>query len=277
MDQKISPEEVAKLRQTAEVEINKRREIFKALKALEEGSIRIPDKLQMEILHRRKEDEMMRMLEGYLSAQKSYPNSQNVLMSAEAQLYLLKNVNLLVYRRPAEFMLANLHLSKELEHEYLSQTCEVSPNFSFWKRKYSSSGEIFMLSSRKQWEKKPANYVGCRMLREIYAPVMSYIKERALSQEAEEYLIREYLAEHPEYEAFTQVAEEVVLEYIKYHKELRKESERCLIKSGNHTAIMLYIEVAKDGLTLEDELLERGNREEVVAYFNRLVTLPRVL
>ena len=50
-------------------------------------------------------------------------------------------------------------------------------------------------------------------------------------------------------------------------------AQREMVKSGDSELIMSYILFSKRGLEAEEELLERGNREEVEAYFKRYATL----
>ena len=103
-------------------------------------------------------------------------------------------------------------------------------------------------------------------------PVQEYLEKNRLSPLGQQTLMT-YLNVGGGRDSFIDACRNCVKTYVERYKELFLPAQREMVKSGDSELIMSYILFSKRGLEAEEELLERGNREEVEAYFKRYATL----
>ena len=260
----ISVEEIHALRQKAEAERETRRQIQQEIMAIRH-CLNMSEKRQMEILVRGHSQEIMPMLEAYRKISKKDPS---FTLCEKAQLYLYKKrYGHEVLRTAWIFMQKNLPLCYSLEVQ-LIHSRDYTPQ-----QRLSEKAECFLLESRLKDNKCFERISGYNFFGEHFKFVLEYINKFCLCPKAEAYLVREYLNVTSGSDSYIDSCHKLVSSYLRIIKQLPVENERILIASGVHKLIMEYIQLAPKGLQAEKELLHRGDREEITAYFDRYAKL----
>lgn len=247
MEEKISVSEINRLREIAEKERTTHREIMKRIS--QHSVDRLSEDEQMEIAKRGNKREIEAMLKAF---------NQNGIMSSSVQVYL--------YQQPIGFdAIRKIIIDESLwSFELEKVLIDKGTQFSVLNRKISSEGEIYLLQHAltESLEKDSISSL---------KNVDNYLSYTRLS-EAGEVVLMSYLNVMQGRDSLIDKCQRSVRDYIYKYKNLTLKAQHLLIQSGNHEAIMDYITYSTKGLELEDELLERGNREEVEAYFKRYAT-----
>lgn len=249
MEEKISVAEISRMREAAEEERRKHREIMAKIAQHRTEKV-LTDEEQMAIVKRGNKTEITKMLEVF---GESYP------LSHEVQLYIYKHAgsNDVI----CEQMLKNGHWCLELEKEIINKGLSALRV----QKKFSPQAEVYLLqqSLAKSQDRHTLAYL---------EDVENYLASNPLSPLGEKELMSYLKVEYGK-DSLIDKCEQCVRDYILKHKDLCIDAQRLLIKSGNHNAIMDYIQESIKGLEAEDELLERGNRKEVETYFARYATM----
>lgn len=247
MEEKISVAEISRLREAAEEERKHHRSVMKEIEQQKSGEKVMSPEEQMEIITRGNKTEIKAMLEAF---------GMKSPLSSKVQLYIYYHS--LKEDKIREWMLENCLLSFELEQLLIDNNLQIQ-------RKLSPQAEMYMLQQKLN---KSRNWA----LGYYMDEVEKYLDKYELSPEGQSTLMS-YLNIGYGRDSLIDKCEKIVKDYIGKYKQLTIDAQRLLIKSGNHVAIMSYIREALKGLEAEDELLERGDRKEVEAYFARYATM----
>ncbi len=247
MEEKISVAEISRLREAAEAERKKHHSIMKEIEQQKSGEKILSSEEQMAIVKRGNKIEIQAMLEAF---------GMKTPLSSEVQLYIYNHSSTACGIK--RWMIENCLLCLELEKLQIDTKVKI-------KRKLSSQAEVYLLQqsladSRDRYDKISIE------------AVETYLNKYELSSEGQIELMS-YLNLGYGRDSLIDKCEQCVKDYIFKYKALCLEAQRLLIKSGNHNAIMDYIQESSKGLETEDELMERGNRKEVETYFARYATM----
>ncbi len=261
-ENKISILEIEELRQKAEEERRVRRAIQAEIELARLGHP-ITEKSQMTTLLRGQDKEIVSMLEAYKEGNKQ---QHGFTLCDSAQMYLYQNRYKSDSLRKAWLvLLKNLPLCYQLE-------VKIVQNASYYpETKLSAKAECLLLEDRLNDKRCQESISGNSFFDVHFKAIRVYFEKFDLDQTSECYLMREFLSVKSGREQFIENCRQVVSDYIRQKKRLSLDAERILIASGDHELIMQYIQTAV--LRSEAALLERGNREEVTAYFEHYATL----
>lgn len=260
MNNKITAEEIQLLRQNAENEREKHAQIMRLLHAIEIGANPpLSEAQQMEIVGRGREDEVLALIDVYDGKFGHEPS-----LSDEVQLYIYDKLP-----KAKESMLRSMHLCYRVECRIFdddtplyAQEGEVTKEFY---PRFSPEGEEYMVKSTlKNCEKQRT------ITNELYF-LQGYTKEYRLTNAGEVALMK-FLSSTYDRSPVLDALENFVIGYLAKYKELCAAAQLEMVRSDDHKVIMYYIENALECIKEEkviDELLNRGEREEVTAYFNR--------
>ena len=266
---KISVAEIEELRQKAEIERQIRREIKNDINELH-LDIAIPAERQMRIIRRGNINEIREMLQAYSGEDTHITRicvDKPPLMSPEAQLYIYENMQTGAYYHIYDFMLKKVPYTDELAKRMIDDDAYMS------EQELSPEVQVYYLKYFLKYLERHKPIIGYRFCPELFSKIITYFGKYDFCSAAESYMIEHYLNPKPMGDSYVNSCRELVSDYIDIKESLHLAGERALIASGNHDLIMKYINIAKEGLKAEKELLERGNREEITAYFERYATL----
>ncbi len=263
MEEKMSMAEIEKMRQRADQERNTRRDIQRAIKHLREGKM-ISFDTQLRVLQRGQKPEIEDMLRAYAgidSVENLGVSNKVSLMSEEAQLFIYENWkdSASPYHEFYEFMIEDIPYTDKLATRLID-----NKEFTGW-QKLSPDVECYYLDVMLA---KSDDYKAG-----FFDKVVRYFENNGLAPKTESMMIWKYLRVENPNPKYCQACHNVVRKYILSRKKLTEQGEHLLIDSGKHDLIMLYIHIAEEGLKEENKLFERGNREEITAYFERYVKL----
>lgn len=247
MEEKISVAEISRLREAAEEERKKHHSVMQAIEQQKSGEMNMSSEEQMAIIKRGNKTEIKAMLEAF---------GMKTPLSSEVQLYIYNHSYAACGIKG--WMIENCLLCLELEKLQIDKKAKIQ-------RKLSPKAEVYLLEH---------NLSTCRNLNNLsyIEEVENYLNKYELSLEGQKELMN-YLNIGYGRDSLIDKCEQCVRDYIFKYKALCLEAQRLLIKSGNHNAIMDYIQESSKGLEAEDELMERGNRKEVETYFARYATM----
>lgn len=247
MEEKISVAEISRLRETAEEERKQHHAVMEKIEQQKSGKKNISSEEQMAIIKRGNKTEIKAMLEVF---------GTKTPLSSEAQMHIYNHSS--ESDKIKDWMIENCIWCWELEKLLIDKKTKIQ-------RKLSSQAEVYMLQQSLEESRNTNNLDGVKA-------VAKYLNKHELSPEGQKELMS-YLNLGSGRDSLIDKCEQCVRDYILKHKDLCIDAQRLLIKSGNHNAIMDYIQESIKGLEAEDELLERGNRKEVETYFARYATM----
>ncbi len=247
MEEKISVAEISRLREFAKVERKKHQFIMRRIEQQKSEETILSPEEQMEIVKRGNTTEIRSMLEAF---------GINHLLSSEVQIYIYNHS--VKEDRLCDWMLKNCLWSLELEKILIDNNAKIQ-------RKLSPQAEVYLLKQNLETSQNLNN------LSYIEA-VEIYLHKHELSLSGQKELMS-YLNLSYGRDSLIDKCKKIVKDYIFQYKNLNIVAQRLLIQSGNHDVIMHYIQDSIKGLEAEEELLERGNRKEVEAYFARYATM----
>lgn len=268
-ESKISIAEIEELRKKADAERQVRREIAKNISGLRFG-IAIPAERLMKVIRRGNISEIREMLQAYSGESTSMTRicmDKLPLMSPEAQLYIYEHWQKGPYHEIWEFLKDNVPYTDEFAIRLIQNDIFSA------QQQLSEKVEKYYLSYKLNHQKCEEAISGRVFFSRFFGGIKAYFCRYGLTPENEAFLIE--LCLNPRYtrDSYIDSCREVVSHYIDCRKSLQIAGEKALIASGSHDLIMKYIRIAQNGLKEEEELLARGNREEVTAYFERYATL----
>ena len=260
MNNKVTAEEIQLLRQNAENEREKHAQIMRLLHAIEIGANPpLSEAQQMEIVAHGREDEVLTLIDVYDGKFGHDPS-----LSDEVQLYIYDKLP-----KVKEYMLRSMPICYRVECRVFDDdkplyykdgdiTKELYPRF-------SPEGETYMVESTlRNCEKKRT------ITNELYF-IQGYTKEYRLT-EAGEIALMKFLSSTYDRSPVLDGLENFVIDYLAKYKTLCPGAQLEMIRSDDHKVIMYYIKNALECIKDENvinELLNRGEREEVTAYFDR--------
>lgn len=249
MEEKISVAEISRLREAAEEERKTHQTIMRKIKQQKTGEADLSPDEQMKIVKRGNATEIRSMLEAF---------GIKGTIDEKVQIYIYDNI--IGYGEIREYMLENCQLCLNLEKRIIDKGMHK-----YGKKHISPQAEVYLL---KQSLTKSRDLNDISYILEVEQYIARYELSKAGQVELMSYLDIGYGRD-----SLIDKCEQCVRDYIFKYKALSLEAQRLLIKSGNHNAIMDYIQESSKGLEAEDELMERGNRKEVEAYFKRYATM----
>lgn len=269
-ESKISTAEIKNLRALAEKEKQTRRRMQEYITSVRRDGLSAEQ--QMELVKRGKKDEILALLKTYSDCVTIWANRK---MSAEAQLYLYEKGNIGDNVEIYQLLLNKVPFTDELAKRLIDDKKFGSSIGDFCVlQELSPAMQCYFLEYKLTYEacQQPA----CCSIQGIpvdFRQIVQYFNEYDFCEKAEVYLLEKCLNPMPFSEMYIEGCYNLVKKYITFKEKLSLAGEKALIASGKHKLILKYIKIAKNGLKAEDELLARGNREEVTAYFERYATL----
>jgi len=273
MNEKITAEEVQLLRNAAEKERETHAKVMKDIEALNGrmypsssnyvAKIKMTEKRQMEIVSRKRESEVLALLQAFSKKTGDDPTNN---LSDEVQLFIYDAANKLF--KAKKYMLKNNILCYAVEKRIFDEDMPLYLDEDGKQDKYpkfSPEGEVYI--AKQTLEK-------CKSVERISIELIflnEYTQTYSLSVPGEVALM-DFLFVTPDHNNVIKTLEDFVRKYIVHYEELSPDAQIRLIQSGNHELIMYYITHSKNGFddgTVAEKLIERGNREEVTAYFKR--------
>ena len=262
-EKKMTADEVQLLRERAEKERANHAWAMNLIKDVEKGTVPPLSKgYQMLIAERQRESELMALLEIYAENL-----GGRLVLDDEVQEYIFKHADKLPQVK--EFLIKNFTLCYAVEMCIFKDDnplfMKVDDEMQEYYPKFSPEGEKFIV---EETLKK------CRALRSVTSEMYfltGYTKRYELSPAAQNALM-DYLYVRTAWDSVSEALERFVIDYIVKYQNLVIPAQLKLIRSGNHKAIMCYIEHSSQGIQAKEvlnELIERGDREEITAYFNR--------
>ena len=263
MNNKMTAEEIQLLRQKAENEREKHAQIMRLLHAISIGANPpLSEAQQMEIVKHGREDEILALIDVYDAKFGHEPS-----LADDVQLFIYDEKNNLP--KSKECMIRSMLLcyrveclifddDKPLYYKEGEITKEFYPRF-------SPEGEKYMV------EKTLQNCEKVRAITEELYFLQGYTKEYRLTETGEVALMK-FLSSTYDRSPVLDELESFVIGYLAKYKELCTEAQIEMIRSDDHKVIMYYLKNALDCIKEEKviaELLNRGEREEVTAYFDR--------
>lgn len=268
--EKISPQEIAKLKEAAEKERSIHRKIMEDIKKISSvhiGSDYFPEGLppstQMEIISRGNKTELEALLEAYANLRlPSYDKErfERANLCEEAQLAVYRMG--MGYDDIRNYFLSRNRLCLAVEKEIIDKGITNS-------RRFSPEGEKYLIGSvlKITHEKDCVDNLSV---------LEAYINEAKLSEPAEEAFVTGFLAPLNARDIVIDACGNLVKSYIVKYRNLCDAAEVALIAGGTHELIMEYILFSLNGLHSRDaveKLLRRADREEVTAYYKRYAAL----
>ncbi len=267
--EKITIAEVKRLKEAAEKEKATHHAIMARIDRISSVQIGfnwfpegLPAEEQMQIVQRGNQKEIMALLQAYANlCVSSYEveRFECANLCEEAQMYIYRQP--IGFDAPRNYMLEHNRLHLAVEKALIDKDMYAS----IGQRKFSPEAEVYLLEEglRKCREADKAFPLGS---------VNAYLEKNSFSDKAQVVLMK-YLNLSSGADSVIDYCRARVKMYIDKYKNLCLEAQRKLVESGDSELIMLYILFSREGLQAEDELLERGNREEIEAYFKRYATL----
>ncbi len=265
MNNKMTAEEIQLLREKAENERNRHAQMMHLIHSVEIGAAPpLSTAYQMEIVTREREDETLALLKLYVE---KFGQDTGVFLSDAAQLYIYDDTNKLP--KSKEYMLHSMPLCYSVERRifdddkplYYQETDGVKEFYP----KFSPEGEEHMVEGTME------NCNKAKIVTDELYFLRGYTKEHRLSVQGEVALMK-FLSSSHDCSSVSDALENFVIEYLAQYKELCLEAQIDMIRSDNHKVIMYYITQSLDGIK-DDEVIEallnRAEREEVTAYFER--------
>ena len=256
--------EIQLLRQKAENERNRHAQMMHLIHSVEIGAAPpLSIAYQMEIVSREREDETLALLKVYVE---KFGQDTGVFLSDAAQLYIYDDKNKLPQSK--KYMLHSMPLCYSVERRifdddkplYYQETDGVKEFYP----KFSPEGEEHMVEGTME------NCNKAKIVTDELYFLRGYTKEHRLSPQGEVALMK--FLSSSDRSAVLDALENFVIEYLAQYKELCPAAQIDMIKSDDHKVIMYYITQSLDGIK-DDEvveaLLNRAEREEVTAYFER--------
>lgn len=267
--EKISVAEISRLREAAEIERNTHHEVMNRISKISSVQVGfnwlpdgLPAKEQMQIVKRGNQKEIMALLTAYANLRMSSHDEERV-----ERVNVAPEVQMYIFHQPIGFDAARIYM---LEHNRLCLDVETElikkkMMSVIAKKRLSPKAEVFLLThclhEGKEQDSDSSLF-----------PVQEYLEKNRLSPLGQQALMT-YLNVGGGRDSFIDACRNCVKTYVERYKELSLPAQREMVKSGDSELIMSYILFSKRGLEAEEELLERGNREEVEAYFKRYATL----
>lgn len=251
MEEKISVEEILQLRKKAEAERQRHHEIMCKIKY---SGCAISDELQEEIVHRRREDEILAMLE------------KEPVITKSVQSYIYDEKNGLPQSK--DYMLRHTVLDLSIQQKlfdekvYLYLPEEENKCCSV---KFSPAGEKYMV------EQTLASCEHCNQITTELTFLNIYIQQYQLSSLGDTALMK-FLGVYTGRDSTIDTLQRFVINYIAQYEKLSERAEFELVNSGNHRCIMFYIQRAKklpSNSAFVTALEKRANKEEVTAFYKR--------
>jgi len=260
----MTAEEIQLLREKAENERTKHAQTMHVINSFEIGAAPpLSTTAQMEIVIRQREDEVLALLEVY---DKKFQDL-GVTLSDATQLYIYDDA----YKLPKskEFMIHCMPICYQVECRIFDDDkplfYQEADGVKEFYPQFSPEGEVYMIEGTIK---------NCNKARistdELYF-LRGYTKERQLTTVGEVALMK-FLSSSFSRSIVQDTLENFVIEYLAKYKELCPEAQIDMIRSNNHKVIMYYITESLDGIKdnkVVNELLNRAEREEVTAYFER--------
>lgn len=250
--EKISAKEIAEIKEKAEAKRQMHRNIVNEIDRLvhDEKAEMSPER-QLEIIKRGYSDEIRALLKAY--------NNKRTLCP-EAQLYIYTHKQ--DYREAYAYMIENMRLCFEVEKKLLADV------FCTKLRRYSPQAEIYIVQKvLAETDEIPPKRAFLNLFKE-------YSKNYKLSVDAETLMVREFLGR--KHGLMIDELLNRVEKYFETHQVFSALAQREMVKAGYHPLIMAYIKKARKGLndeTAVNLLLERADRAEIEAYYERYVEL----
>lgn len=259
-ESKISEAEIKNLRALAIKEKQTRSRMQEYITSVARNGLSAEQ--QMELIKRGKKDEILALLQAYAS------DKATQKMSAAAQLYLYEKGEVGDNAEIYQFLLEKVPFSDEFAKRLIEDHRFCSPIERFCVlQELSPEMQCYFL------EYKLTDKAYHRTGLMVFKSIALYFNKYDFCEKAELYLLEKCLNPEPSRDSFMDSCYKLVREYFTCKKKLSLAGENVLIASGNHELILKYIKIAEQGLKAEDELLARGNREEVTAYFERYAAL----
>lgn len=264
MEKTITEAEIAALKAQAVKEKNTHEEIMKILR--NHLCLEITPEKQMEIIKRGRSDEINGLLEAcrlHKDSEDAYRSIQ-INLSAEAQqcIYQTDN-NEFISKMLRETKLAP-EFEKKLLEEWIASKWTRDFDIYAWKnsglyQKLSAEGEVYLIKECLDRAQK------CNDSRELQR-IISYYESYPLSEKGQIALM-ECLKIPYGRDSLLDMGRACVVQYI--GRGLCLGAQKLLVAHGDTQLILDYIRRSERGLEVEEELLRRGNREEIEAYFTR--------
>lgn len=252
-EETISAKEIAELKQSAEAKRILHREIMhEIILFASEGTKSMLPERQLEIIKRGHEDEIMALLKAF----------KNRKLSPEAQQYIYTHREQL--SNAYAYMIEHMKLCFELEKQL----------FAYFKsgkqRRYSTEAEVYIVQKvMEEADEIPPVKTFLHLFKE-YSTIYQ------MSDKAEELMVKSFLTKKNGWDSVIDGLRHCVEKYLETHKSFSAKAQQELIKTGDHSMILLYIQKAYNGLDdtkAVNLLLERANRAEIEAYYERYVEL----
>lgn len=266
MKKTITEAEIAALKAQAVEEKNTHEEIMELLHQRRIELMK-PER-QMEIIKRGRTDEINDLLEAcHLPREfEDVYCSPQINLSADAQLCIYRTDNNDFITK----MLRETKLAPEFEKKLIDEWIESqgieSDDFDnyAWEnsglyQKLSAEGEVYLI--KKSLERAQKQDKGKELRR-----IINYYENYTLSDEAQIALM-DCLKIPSGRDSLLDMGRACVVQYI--GRGLCLEAQKLLIAHGDSELILDYIQRSERGLEVEEDLLKRGNREEIEAYFAR--------
>ena len=263
--EKITAEEVQVLRTKAEKERKLHAQILELIAFARTNPKTLSEARQLEIVVRKREGEVLKMLE--IFAEKQDQKNPVCVLSKPAQLFIYEDKNGL--SKAKDYMLHHLSLCTAIERKIFDDDLQMVyledgkiDNYP----KFSAEGEVYIVEKTLEKCAKAEE----RITNELMF-LNEYTRDHRLCDKAEVALM-EFLFIKRDYDEVVRDLERFVLDYIIRYHGVCQPAQLRLIQSENHDLIMYYItrsEQIIDDKEVIDALIERGNKEEVTAYFER--------
>ena len=262
MNEKITAEEVQLLRTNAEKERKIHAQVLELIATCQKP---LTEAQELEILARKRESEVLKLLEVYA---KEYASHRfGFVLSVPAQLFIYDSNNNLP--KSKDYMLHKTELCSAVEKKIFDDDLQIIINEEGKLDnypKFTSEGETYMVEQtlKKAVQSENADESVLIFLHE-------YTQTHNLSSDADTALM-EFLFVQADCKKPKKYLCRFVLDYLARYGILSASAQIRLIQSGNHDLIMYYITRSKKVISNQkviDELISRGDREEVKAYFKR--------